>query len=84
MQQLQQPLVGLSSRCKLPLTLPQLMGLMQAAQQSGGTQASLPGAMSTAQAVGAPAAAGRAPSTAGSAAVQGIGPGPGPAIAGLP
>jgi hemophore len=29
MQQLQQPLVSLSSRCKLPLTLPQLMGLMQ-------------------------------------------------------
>lgn len=35
MQQLQQPLVALSARCRLPLTLPQLMGLMQAAQQSG-------------------------------------------------
>ena len=33
MQQLQQPLATLSARCKLPLTLPQMMGLMQAAQQ---------------------------------------------------
>jgi hypothetical protein len=32
MQQLQSPLVVLSSRCKLPLTLPQVLGLMQAAQ----------------------------------------------------
>ena len=36
MQQLQQPLVNLSTRCKLPVSLPQLMGLMQAAQQQGG------------------------------------------------
>ena len=35
MQQLQQPLVNLSTRCKLPISLPQLMGLMQAAQQQG-------------------------------------------------
>lgn len=40
MQQLQQPLVTLSTRCKLPVSLPQLMGLMQAAQQQGGA---LPG-----------------------------------------
>ncbi len=33
MQQLQQPLASLSGRCKLPITIPQLMGLMQAAQQ---------------------------------------------------
>jgi hemophore len=85
MQQLQAPLVALSSRCKLPLTLPQVLGLVQSAQQGG---ASLPGALSTAQAVSAPAAAGRASSTVGSAAVQGIsgaGAGtPGSAIAGLP
>jgi heme-binding protein len=59
MQQLQQPLVNLSSPCKLPLTLPQLMGLMQSAQQGGGLPGSLPGAISTAQAVGAPATAAR-------------------------
>lgn len=49
LQQLQQPLANLSSRCKLPLTLPQVMGLMQAAQQNGGLPAGLP--------AGAPAAA---------------------------
>jgi hemophore len=42
MEQLQQPLVNLSTKCRLPLTLPQLMGLMQNAQGAlpGGT---LPG-----------------------------------------
>src|SRR5262245_18035724 len=53
MQQLQQPLVSLSTRCKLPISLPQLMGLMQAAQQQGG----LPGALPTAQTVGVHGAA---------------------------
>ena len=32
MQELQRPLTNLSGRCKLPVTLPQVMGLMQAAQ----------------------------------------------------
>lgn len=51
MQQLQQPLVSLTNQCKLPLTLPQLMGLMQSAQ---GGAAGLPGTvMSPAQAVAA-------------------------------
>ncbi|SEB24579.1 MULTISPECIES: hemophore [unclassified Mycobacterium] len=40
LQNLQAPLVTLSSQCKLPLTLPQLMGLMQA--QQGGLPATLP------------------------------------------
>ena len=79
MQQLQQPLVGLSSRCKLPISLPQLMGLMQAAQQQGGTPPSgLPGALQTAQTVGVPGAAAPASSSPASAATQGIGPLPGP------
>lgn len=34
LQRLQQPLVGLSGRCRLPVTLPQVFGLMQATQQS--------------------------------------------------
>ncbi|SHV50627.1 hemophore [Mycobacterium sp. SMC-16] len=42
LQNLQAPLVTLSSQCKLPLTLPQLMGLMQSAQQGGGLPATLP------------------------------------------
>ena len=32
LQALQQPLASLSGRCKLPVTIPQLLGLMQAAQ----------------------------------------------------
>ncbi|WP_024449378.1 hemophore [Mycolicibacterium iranicum] len=34
LQRLQSPLQSLSARCKLPLTLPQALGLVQAAQQS--------------------------------------------------
>jgi hemophore len=79
MQQLQQPLVGLSSRCSLPISLPQLMGLMQAAQQQGGAlPGSLPGAVQTAQTMGVPAAAAPALPSPASAATQGSGPLPGP------
>jgi hemophore len=80
MQQLQQPLVNLSTRCKLPVSLPQLMGLMQAAQQQGGTlPGSLPGALQTAQTLGAPGAALPASPSPASAVTQGNGPLPGPA-----
>ena len=34
MQRLQQPLVSLSARCRLPVTLPQMLGLLQSVQQS--------------------------------------------------
>jgi hemophore len=54
MQQLQQPLVSLSARCQLPISLPQLMGLVQSAQQQGGAlPGGLPGALQTAQTMGA-------------------------------
>jgi heme-binding protein len=76
MQLLQQPLVSLSTRCKLPISLPQLMGLMQAAQQQGG---SLPGALQTAQTVGVPGATSPASPSPASAVTQGAGPLPGPA-----
>jgi hemophore len=79
MQQLQQPLVSLSARCKLPVSLPQLMSLMQAAQQQGG--AGLPGAPQTAQTVGLPGAAAPASPSPASAVTQGAGPLPGPAWA---
>ena len=86
-QQLQQPLVNLSGRCKLPLTLPQIMGLMQAAQQASGVS-SLPSGLPTtlpgAQAVGAPSAAAAAQSSTATSVPQGAGRLPGPAIAGLP
>lgn len=58
MQQLQTPLANLSSRCQLPLTLPQVMGLLQSAQsQAGSLPGGLPGALATAQKAGVPAAA---------------------------
>ncbi|MGE2726355.1 hemophore [Mycolicibacterium pulveris] len=57
MQQLQQPLATLSSRCQLPLTLPQVMGLMQQAQQA---QTGLPGALPSARDAG-PSGQGRLP-----------------------
>lgn len=42
MQQLQQPLVSLTTQCHLPLTLPQAMGLLQSAP-GGALAGSLPG-----------------------------------------
>jgi hemophore len=91
MQQLQQPLVNLSTKCRLPLTLPQLMGLMQNAQGAlpggtlpGGTlpgttlPGSLPGALQTAQTVGTPGAASPVQPSPASAVTQGPGPLPGP------
>jgi len=48
LQQLQQPLVSLSTQCKLPLTLPQMMGLMQTAGAGAGALPGLPnGAVTT-------------------------------------
>ncbi len=84
MQQLQQPLATLSSRCKLPLTLPQLLGLIQAAQQSPGVTASLPGAVAGGPTTGPVGAASPAQTSAVSPVSQGTGPMPTPAIAGLP
>lgn len=82
MQQLQQPLIGLSARCRLPISLPQLMGLMQGAQQQGGAlPSSLPGALQTAQSVVGPGASLPASPSPASAVTQGIGPLPGPASA---
>jgi len=82
MQQLQQPLVNLSTRCKLPVSLPQLMGLMQAAQQQGGAPpGGLPGALQTAQTMGVPGAALPASPSPASAVTQGGGPLPGPTTA---
>jgi heme-binding protein len=82
MQQLQQPLVNLSGRCNLPITIPQLMGLMQAAQQQGTPlPGSLPGGLPAAQTAGVPGTAVPALRAPASVATQGIGPLPGPATA---
>ena len=37
LQTLQRPLTDLSGACKLPITIPQVLGLMQNAQQGGGS-----------------------------------------------
>jgi hemophore len=80
MQQLQQPLVNLTARCKLPVSLPQLMGLMQAAQQQGGAlPGGLPGALQSAQTMAVPGAASPSSPSPASAVSQGVAPLPGPA-----
>ncbi|MFV1365551.1 hemophore [Mycolicibacterium elephantis] len=85
MQQLQQPLASLSSRCKLPLTLPQMMGLLQQAQQSvQQPQASLPGALPTAHNAGLPETSAAVRSPAASSVTPGSGRVPTAPIAGLP
>jgi hemophore len=84
MQQLQQPLMTLSSRCKLPLTLPQMMGLMQAAQQGAGAAASLPDGLPHAPAAAPPGASSPTRSAGASPVSRGSGAFPGEAIAGLP
>jgi heme-binding protein len=82
LQQLQQPLANMGTRCKLPISLPQLMGLMQAAQQQGGAlPGGLTGALQTAQTMGVPGAAMPALPSPASVVTQGVGPLPGPAAA---
>jgi hemophore len=87
MQQLQQPLVNLSTRCRLPLTLPQLMGLMQSAQSQAGSAAGstlpggLPAGLPAAQAVGAPSSALPAQTSPASTVTPATGPLPGPTAA---
>lgn len=85
LQQLQQPLASLSSRCKLPLTLPQMMGLLQQAQQSvQQPQPSLPGALPTAHHTGLPDTSAAVRSPAASSVTPGSGRLPTAPIAGLP
>jgi hemophore len=88
MQALQQPLANLSGRCKLPLTVPQVLGLMQAAQSQAGSPpggalpGGLPGGLPSAQSVAVPVAQAPAGTVPVSAARQGVGPLPGPTAAG--
>jgi heme-binding protein len=77
MQTLQAPLMGLSARCSLPLTLPQVLGMMQGLPGQTAS-AGLPGAQSAAATATLPGAVGPLPSGATSAATRGVGPLPGP------
>jgi hemophore len=47
MQSISQPLAGLSMQCKLPISIPQAMGLIQQAQGAGGLPGIPPGAAGT-------------------------------------
>ncbi|MDT5064147.1 MAG: heme-binding protein [Mycobacterium sp.] len=80
MTQLEQPLVTMSTKCRLPLTLPQLMGLMQGAQsQAGSTLPGVsPGAPQAAQTVGTPGTASPGQPSPASAVTQSQGALPGP------
>ncbi|MEU0497354.1 hemophore [Mycobacterium sp. NPDC006124] len=82
MQALQAPLQGLSARCRLPFTVPQVLGLLQGAQsQTGALPGSLPSALSNAQNATSPGAVLPAPSSATAVVPPGTGPLPGPATA---
>lgn len=78
LQTLQRPLTDLSGECKLPITIPQVLGLMQNAQQGGGLPGGLPGSLPGARSVGVPSTALPAQSTPAAAIVGGTGPLPGP------
>jgi len=81
LQRLQQPLTALGTKCQLPVTLPQLLGLVQAAQQQGTAAAgSLPGGLTSPQIAGVPGVVGPAQRTPISPVSQGSGPLPGPAV----
>ncbi|OKH64820.1 hypothetical protein EB74_08540 [Mycobacterium sp. SWH-M5] len=81
LQQLQQPLTTLGTKCKLPVTLPQLLGLVQAVQQQGaGAAGSLPGGHPSSATGGVPGVVGPAQRAPISPVSQGSGPLPGPAV----
>ncbi|MBO0865064.1 MAG: hemophore, partial [Mycobacterium sp.] len=65
LQTIAQPLTGLSTKCKLPVSVPQMLGLMQQAQ--GGLPGGLPGAAPAQPVGGAPGngSAGTAPAPKG-------------------
>jgi len=81
LQTISQPLTGLSTQCKLPITIPQVLGFVQAAQGQGGLPGGLPG-LPGAAVVGQPTAGTQGSAPAGSAPPAPLaptGPLPGPA-----
>jgi hemophore len=65
LQALQQPLTGLTGKCKLPITLPQVLQMMQGAQQGMAGAWALPAGVPSPQSAALP---------------QGAGPLPGPGV----
>ena len=84
MQRLQAPLVRLSAQCQLPISLPQVLGLMQAVQQpaTGLTGAGSPTAGSST--AGSPVAGSPAAGDVVSPIAQGTGALPGPVLRAIP
>lgn len=80
LQTISQPLTGLSTQCKLPISIPQVLGLMQAAQGQGGLPGGVPGIPGGAAAPAQPVAGTPGGVPAGSAPAAG-GPGSDPAQA---
>lgn len=79
LQAIQQPLTGLSAQCKLPVSVPQLLGVLQGAQPSPGTQSGAsPGATPAQTVAGGASTPGLATPAA---AVPANGPLPGPSAA---
>ena len=74
MQTIALPLAGLSSRCKMPIGLPQVLGFMQNAQGAmpGGLPGGLPGAAQAISGAQNALPTGGAPAVPGAAAVPGI------------
>ncbi|WP_328350022.1 hemophore [Mycobacterium sp. NBC_00419] len=69
LQAIQQPLTSLSTQCKLPVSLPQLLGLMQTAQTAGATPAQAVAGVTTTSSVPAvPAGVGPLPGPSASTA----------------
>ncbi len=86
MQALQAPLQVLSARCRLPLTLPQVMGMLQGAQSQAGSLAGaapggLPAGLPTAQTLAVPGTLLPAETSPAAAVAPGGGPLPGPTAA---
>lgn len=73
LQTIAQPLTGLSSRCKLPISLPQVLGFMQGAQ--GALPGGLPGGLPSAAAQAISGAQGAVPGLPAAAPAA-----PGPAV----
>lgn len=78
MQKISDPLTGLSLQCKLPISIPQAMGMMQQMQGGGGMPGlpGLPGVAAGVVPVGG--TTGAPPAAAGPAAPAGTNPLPGP------
>jgi len=80
LEAIQQPLTDISTQCKLPVSLPQLLGLLQTAQ-SGGLPATPPEATAAAQNVAATQGSSPLPTTTVVAVPTGHGPVSGPGAA---